>query len=177
MKKKVLLSMALAGTLLLSSTALVSCSDDDSDEPKNEDKTVENLKVQYEVDFPDVVYQYCDVSVQYVDANGNTVKVLDDITGDFSKELLIPASSAEHTYTLTATLSLKSTYPEVDNNRIYEVGHDLDVELTEYNRKGEKLQFSNSESEANLKVKGYDLLNYLGNMTTREYTVSAAYPF
>lgn len=176
MKKRLFYSLALAGALLMSSQVLVSCGDDE-DEPKIDDKTVENLKVEYEVDFPDIVYQYCDVTVEYVDANGNTVKVLDNITDDFSKEILVPAASAEHTYTVTATLALKSTYPAVDNNRIYEVGHDLDVELTEYNRKYEKLDFNHTENKAELKVKGYDLLNYLGNMTTRVYTVSAAYPF
>lgn len=166
---------AIAAAVLMTAPVFVSCGDDD-DDPKPADKTVDYIKVEYDVDFPDVVYQYCDVTVEYVAANGEVVRVPGTISADFQKEITVPANQAVGKYTVQANVMLKTVYPTVDNDRVYEVGHDLEVDIETYNAGGKRLNFKEEESKSSQRVQGYNLLNYLGNMTTRTYSVSAEYP-
>ena len=177
MKKKFFYSLAILAAVMMTAPMFVSCGDDDDDDDPNPgDKKAATVKVEYDVEFPDVVYQYCDVTLEYVDENGTVVRTA-PLKNDFKKEMTVPAEKADRRYTVSASVALKKVYPTVDNNAVYEVGHDLEIEVADYDIKGTRLTFKNDESKSTMKIPGYNLLEYLGRMTTRDYSVGVQYPF
>lgn len=176
MKKRFYIPVLAACMLIGLSFAFTSCGDDDDDNDKpNDDKKVATLMVEYDVDFSDVVYQYCDVTYSYVDASGHTVTMTTATDQDI--KFTVPAAQAPGTYSIKATLAMKENFPTPDPAATYEVGHDLEIELIEYNDRGGELGKRHSESKSSLTMKGDRLVEYLTRLTQREYSVSHSYPF
>lgn len=177
MKKKFFYSLAIAAAVMMTAPVFVSCGDDDDDDgPKPDDKKATTVKVEYDVEFPDVAYQYCDITLEYVDEDGNVVRT-SPLKDDFKKEITVPVDKANRRFSVSASVALKEEYPTVDNNAIYEVGHDLEIEVADYDAKGTRLGFKDDASKSTLKIQGDKLLEYFGRMTTRDYSVGVQYPF
>lgn len=172
MKQKILISSVLVALSIMCIPLLTSCDDDG---PNPDDAKVDKVKVDYEVDFPDVVFQFCDVSIEYTDNEGKQKTAV--ITRDTEFEFTVPANYAHRRYTLSATIMLKKNHPAIDNNRYYDVGENLEIELSEYNAAGNELRFNVNQNKTETRVKGSDLLTYLGNMSMSEHFVSMKYPF
>lgn len=169
--------VALAAMFIPATQLLTSCGDDDDDPKSPEDKTVRTVKVEYDVDFSDVVYNYCDVKVEYVDADGSIVSVPGNVSADYEKEIMVPANLANRPYYVKVTLALKENYPQIDDNRVYEIDRDIEVDITKLNAKGQEIGSKSSQMDNTQKVNGVNLIQTLYEMTVKPYSVTLDYPF
>lgn len=163
---------SVAATLMLCATPFLSaCSDDDDNPiPAGDPAT---LKVHYEVDFPDDIYNFCDVWIEYTDQHGNTATAT--LTNDFEKVLIVPIGQANNEYKVAAHVNIKKNYPPVYDSAIYNVGHEVEVKITEFDSEGKQLNFSTSQDEYELTVPGNKLVEFINS--NPYFLANLNYPF
>lgn len=169
--------ITMCAVIALFATSVIACgNNDNNDTPNNNNNSkVTQIKVEYDMEFPDLFYQYCDVTYTYIDASGKAVTTT--TSGNQSIEFTVPVEQAVNEYYIKANLTLKENMPTPDATAIYKVGHEMEIEIEECNASGEELNKRKNESKAELSVKGDKLIEYFTKQTQRDISTSLTYPF
>lgn len=170
--------ITMCAVIAVFATSVTACGDDDNNNTpnnNNDNNKVTQIKVEYDMEFPDVIYDYCDVTYTYIDASGK--EVTKTTSGNQSISFTMPIELAVKEYYIKANLTLKENMPTPDATAIYKVGHEMEIEIEECNASGEELNKRKNESKAELSVKGDRLIEYLTKQTQNELSTSLTYPF
>lgn len=153
MKNMLFKAMAVLVGLAMS-VSMVSCGDDDNDEPPVPENAVAQVEVRYDVSLGEDYYDLWDIEVTYTTPGGR--EATEEIEQDWSLTLRMnTADEIPSTYSISVVARPKNPLPALDADKVYTLSRDCYMKVTAKTDDGRKLlDITPVSAASSLNVKG-----------------------